>query len=80
MPLVAFLLLAVLCLALLGFACACLAGDPMDALHNALAAMALLPAVSLVWSAALAFVAAAGFVAHRRAHAPTPAQLQRFLL
>lgn len=80
MPLVAFLLLAVLCLALLGFACACLAGHPMDALHNALAAMAALPAVSLVWSVALAFLAATGFTARRLAHAPTPAQLQRFLL
>lgn len=80
MPLVAFLLLAVLCLALFGFACACLAGHPLEAVESALSAMAALPAVSVVWSAALAFLAATGFAARRLSHAPTAAQLQRFLL
>jgi hypothetical protein len=82
MPLVAFILLAVICLALLGFACACLSDHPMQALERALSAVPALPALIEVWPVALlALVAAASFVlAHTLARAPSEAALQRFRL
>ena len=39
MPLLAFILLAVVCLALVGFACACLSDHPVQALERALGAI-----------------------------------------
>lgn len=83
LPLVVFLLLAVICLALLGFACACLTDHPMQALERALAAIPLVPAVVELWPAAVAaLLAAAGWVTFRRLpeSALSPAALQRFLL
>ena len=84
MPLVAFVLLAVLCLALFGFACACLSDHPMQALERALGAIPALPALVEVWSLLALLAAAAGalFAATpvARARAPSPASLQRFLL
>lgn len=82
MPLIAFILLAVICLALLGFACACLSDHPMQALERALSAVPALPALIEVWPVALlALVAAAAFVsAHTLARAPSEAALQRFRL
>jgi cytochrome c biogenesis factor len=50
MPLVAFILLAVLCLLLLGFVCACLTDHPAQAVERALAVGGALPALVLVWS------------------------------
>jgi hypothetical protein len=82
MPLIAFILLAVICLALLGFACACLSDHPMQALERALSAVPVLPALIEVWPVALlALVAAAALVsAHTLARATSEAALQRFRL
>ena len=84
MTLVAFILLAIVCLALLGFACACLSDQPMQALERALGAIPALPALVEVWAvlALLALGSAALFVAATtaRARAQSPANLQRFLL
>jgi hypothetical protein len=84
MPLVAFILLAFVCLALLGFACACLTDQPMQALERALAAVPALPALIEVWSliALAALVSAVLFLraVPVRARAPSAATLQRFLL
>jgi hypothetical protein len=84
MPLVAFILLAIVCLALLGFACACLSDHPMQALERALGAIPALPALVEVWSRlallALASSAVLAVTTTARARAPSPAALQRFLL
>jgi hypothetical protein len=84
MPLLAFLLLAVLCLALFGFACACLSDYPMQALERALGAIPALPALVEVWSVlallALGLAALIVTATRARARAPSPAALQRFLL
>jgi hypothetical protein len=81
MPLVVFLLLALLCLALIGFACACLSDQPALAIERALQAPALAPAVIAAWTAMLVVLAGAGLagvvpVPRERA---SPALLQRFL-
>lgn len=84
MPLLAFLLLAILCLALFGFACACLSDYPMQALERALGAIPALPALVEVWSVlallALGLAALIVTATRARARAPSPAALQRFLL
>jgi hypothetical protein len=83
MPLIVFILVAVVCLALLGFACACLTDHPMQAIERALTAIAAAPAVVNVWAAAVvALLAAAAAIPIRRlvADAPSHAALQRFLL
>lgn len=81
MPLVGLVLLAVLCIALLGFACACLSDHPMQALERALAAIPAAPAVIEVWSLALALLAGAGALATRNARATLkPPALHRLLL
>jgi hypothetical protein len=83
MPLVAFILLAVVCLALLGFACACLSDQPMQALERALGAIPSLPALIEVWSLMLVSLLAAGYalaVVRPRSRSPSPALLQRFLI
>jgi hypothetical protein len=84
MPLVAFILLAIVCLALFGFACACLSDQPMQALERALGAIPALPALIEVWSvlALLGLGSAAVLAAtvNARARAPSAAELQRFLL
>ncbi len=82
MPLIAFILLALVCLALLGFACACLSDDPAQAVDRAVSAGAALPALTEVWS--VVFVALVGvgllFVLDRHAGSrASPAVLQRFL-
>lgn len=82
MPLVAFVLLAVICLAILGFACACLSDQPMQALERALGAIPSLPALIEVWSLTILSFLAAGAAAaavRPRSRAPSPALLQRFL-
>jgi hypothetical protein len=81
MPLIVFVLLALVCLGLLGFACACLGDQPALALERALQAPAV-PALVEPWpvvmlggfAASLLVVLAAP--ARRRA---SPALLQRFL-
>jgi hypothetical protein len=83
MPLLAFILLAVVCLALLGFACACLSDQPMQALERALGATPSLPALIEVWSLMALSLLAAGSalaVVRPRSRSPSPALLQRFLI
>jgi len=82
MPLFAFILLAALCLALVGFACTCLTDHPMQAIEHALSAIPALPALVEIWaSSALVLLASAWLLAAplgvRR---PSAAVLQRFLL
>jgi hypothetical protein len=82
MPLVAFILLAVVCLALLGFACACLSGEPMQALDRALSTGHALPPLIEVWTVGFAALVGASFllaVRTRAASRASPALLQRFL-
>lgn len=82
MPVLVFVVLALFCLALLGVACACLTGDPMQAIEQALAAVPTLPALIEVWPltvVVLAGMAALAFVG-RLSQTPSPAALQRFLL
>ena len=82
MPLFVFILLALVCVALLGFACACLSDHPMQALDRAIGALAVLPAVAEVWPALVlgAFAAAGLFAVRLSPGAPSAAALQRFLL
>lgn len=81
MPLIVFILLALVCLGLLGFACACLGDQPALALERALQAPAL-PALVEVWCLVLlggfasALIASASLRGRGRA---SPALLQRFL-
>ena len=84
MPLVAFILLAVVCLLLFGFACACLTNHPMQVLERMLGSIPTLPPLIEVWSwLALAAVAGAAWLRSMsggRARAPSPPALQCFLL
>jgi hypothetical protein len=50
MPLVAFILLAVLCLLLIGFVCACLSDHPAQAVERALALGGALPPLVVLWA------------------------------
>ena len=82
MPLIAFILLAVVCLALLGFACACLSDQPAQAVDRATSLGSALPPLVEVWS--LVFVALVGarflFAERERGRSrASPAVLQRFL-
>jgi hypothetical protein len=83
MPLIAFILLALICLAIIGFACACLSDQPAQAIERAISSGSALPPLIEVWS--LVFVASIGaallFVFERRAGSrASPALLQRFVL
>lgn len=83
MPLVGFVLLAILCLALFGFACACLNDHPMQALERALAAVPAVPAPVEIWAASLVAVLAGAVLAGVRgvlSDTPSPAALKRLLL
>jgi hypothetical protein len=81
LPLIAFLLLAAVCLALLGFACACLSDHPIKAFDRSVAALSATPAVLEVWSPILALLAGGAVVLFslRPALARSPSLLQRFL-
>ena len=82
MPLIAFVLLAVICLALFGFACACLSDQPVQAIERATSLGAALSPLVEVWALLIAsllmapLVLAAGDRGRSRA---SPALLQRFL-
>jgi hypothetical protein len=83
MPLIAFILLAIVCLALWGLACACLSGEPMQALDRALSTGQALPPLIELWAVAFAALIGASFflaVRTRAASRASPAILQRFLL
>jgi hypothetical protein len=84
LPLIVFILLALLCLLLIGFACACFSDHPAQAIDRAVSAPAATPAVIEVWSfVVLSLLAAVPFVLTRRVGGfgrASPAELQRFLL
>jgi hypothetical protein len=81
MPLVVFILLAVICLALLGFACACLTDQSAQAVDRASSLGSALPPLIEVWALFVAALTAATVVVVReRADTrASPALLQRFL-
>jgi hypothetical protein len=77
------MLLAIVCLMLIGFACACFSDHPAQAIDRAVSASAAAPAVIEVWSFVILGLFAAPLVLTRRMGAfgrASPAQLQRFLL
>lgn len=82
MPLLVFILLAVLCAVLVGFACACLTEHPMQAVDRFLAGFAASPALVAVWSE-IALVGALVLLMFLRAPVlaarASPSLLQRFL-
>ena len=82
LPLIVFILLAILCLLLIGFACACFSDHPAQAIDRAVSAPAATPAVIEVWSFVILSLFAAPLVLTRRLGGfgrASPAQLQRFL-
>jgi hypothetical protein len=82
MPLVVFILLAVVCLPLLGFACACLTDQPAQAVDRAISLGGALPALVEVWSLVFVTLMGGSFLVaiHERASSrASPAVLQRFL-
>jgi hypothetical protein len=81
MPLIAFILLAIVCLALIGFACACLSDQPMQAVDRALSmGTGLMPLIE-VWTLVLSMAVASLFVVRARPASgrASPQLLQRFL-
>jgi hypothetical protein len=84
MPLLVFLVLAVVCLVLFGFACACLSDNPAQALERTVAMAGDMPAVIELWSYAAAVMALGALsiwtlaIVGPRERA-SPARLQRFL-
>jgi hypothetical protein len=82
MPLIVFLLLALLVLMLVGLACACLTDNPMQAIERVLTALAQLPTVAVAWTFVFASLVLA--LPRLQPHAAgsgraSPAALQRFL-
>ena len=83
LPLVIFVLLLVLGLLFLGFACACITDHPAQAIERALATVATAPPLIEVWSVnafALVLLTLAFGPQARSRPCPSPASLQRFLL
>jgi hypothetical protein len=83
LPLVVFILLLIVALLLLGFACACLSDHPMQAIERVLASIPAVPPVGEVWSVQAIALAMLMLFAGRYVRAvarPSPATLQRFLL
>jgi len=81
LPLVAFILLAVICLLLLGFACACLTDHPMQSFDRALGVVSSLPIPVEVWPLIVLSLLASALVAGGgRVSRVSLVALQRFLL
>jgi hypothetical protein len=81
-PLAVFVILLILCLLLLGFACICASDHHAQAIERAITALSALPGLIEVWSLiAVAFVGI-GIARSARRSAfgrASPAELQRFL-
>ena len=83
MPLVVFLLLLILVLMMVGFACACLTGQPMQALGRSADGPPALPPLIELWALLTVLLVPASFAFARRVAATgraSPAILQRFLI
>lgn len=82
LPLVAFVLLAVICLLLVGFACACLTDQPLKSLDRATSVLSALPALIEAWPLIVLSLLAAVSLLQAPGSSPrrSPALLQRFLL
>ncbi len=83
MPLTAFILLAVICLPILGFACACLSEQPAQVIERVVSSGAALPPLVEVWSLLAVGVVGAALIFGFERRAPSrasPALLQRFLI
>jgi hypothetical protein len=83
LPLIVFILLLIVALLLLGFACVCLSDHPLQAIARVLASIPAAPPVGEAWSVqaialAMLMLFAGGYV--RAVARPSPATLQRFLL
>ena len=82
LPLVVFVLLAVLLLMLVGIACACLSNHPMQAADRVAGPLVALPPLTAMWALLVLVLAAAPLLLDRRVPATgraSPALLQRFL-
>ena len=82
LPLIVFVLLLLLVVMLVGFACACLTDHPMQSIERALSGLASMPAVLEIWTFVAAMLVMATFVVQRQRVASgraSPALLQRFL-
>jgi hypothetical protein len=82
LPFVVFVLVVVLGLLLLGFACACITDHPVQLIERVLAAIPALPPVVEVWSVQVVVLMglALALVRPIPIARPSPAALQRFLL
>ena len=81
MPLIVFLLLALLLVMLVGLACACLTDNPMQTIERVVSALAQLPTVAVAWTFMFATVLIAmPWLQPQRAGRgrASPAALQRF--
>lgn len=81
LPLIVFVLLAIVALMLLGFACACLTDDPMQAVERALSFAPALPEAVDAWAILFAALATSLLIVRTTAAATgraSPALLQRF--
>ena len=82
MPLIVFLLLALLLVMLVGFACACLTDNPMQAIDRIVSSLAQLPTVAVAWTLMFAtLLLTVPRLQPQRAGRgrASPAALQRFL-
>jgi len=82
LPLWAFILLAILCLVLLGVACACATDHPAQQIDRTLSAVSATPALVEVWTltfASLSLLLAVDVRRQRSDDTTSPPFLQRFL-
>jgi hypothetical protein len=82
MPLWAFILLALICLVMLGLACACATDNPAQTIDRAVSTISGAPAVVEVWTftfGALVMLVAFDLRRRRADRARSPAVLQCFL-
>ena len=82
MPLLVFILLAIVCLVALGIACACASDHPMQNIDRASGAIVAATPLVEVWTftfGALVFLASFGLRKRRADNSISPAALQCFL-
>jgi hypothetical protein len=81
MPLIAFILLLIVVLLMLGIACACMSDHPAQAIERALGSIPAAPAVIEMWSVAIVLMLGSFVLVRPRrlASRSSPATLQRFL-